>query len=109
MMTLTPPATPGAAYPDAHRILTDVCDYYGVTPAQVRGHRRQAHLVLPRFVAAHLIRNLTRYSLEAIGEMLGGRDHATICHALRSIDHRMETDDTLAAQVRHLTERLTAA
>ena len=40
-----------------------------------------------------LARKHTRFSLEEIGGYFGGRDHTTVMHAIKSVDHKIKGDD----------------
>jgi hypothetical protein len=89
-------------------IIRNVCEYYGYSKAELESRRRLCKLVLARHVAIHLGRLLTPLSMPSIGQMLGGRDHTTILHAIRKINARLETDKALAseiAEIRYAIER----
>jgi chromosomal replication initiator protein len=49
-----------------------------------------------------LARRHTRHSLEEIGGYLGGRDHTTVMHAIRTVDTKQRADDRLRADVERL-------
>src|SRR5512138_1428767 len=82
---LFPPKDPAKNfkdYPTLQEILTEVCDFYAVEPTEVKSNRRRLAVILPRQVAAFLMRDLTLHSLPTIANILGGRDHSTIHHAV---------------------------
>jgi chromosomal replication initiation ATPase DnaA len=70
--------------------------------------RRSREVARPRQVAMYLCRELTRFSLPAIGRRFGARDHTTVIHAIRQIDKLRLADGELDADVRALTARLSA-
>jgi chromosomal replication initiator protein len=51
----------------------------------------------------YLAAKLTLQSLPAIGRRFGNRDHTTVIHAIRAVEHRIATDPETARAVRHLT------
>ena len=57
----------------------------------------------PRHVAIHLARALTDASLHAIGDAFGGRNHATVLHACKRVNERMNTDQQAVHEVEELT------
>jgi len=63
----------------------------------------------PRQVGMYLARKLTPLSLEEIGAHFGGRDHSTVLHAERVIEHERkrgaETADLLSMLTRQLLAR----
>jgi chromosomal replication initiator protein len=96
----------GNAQPNIQAILEAVVRYYDVKLSDLLGKRRHKSVALPRQVCMWLARRHTRYSLEEIGGYLGGRDHTTVLHAIRTIDSRQDRDDRLRADVDRLEQSL---
>jgi len=94
-------------HPSMQSILDSVVSYYDVKLSDLVGKRRHKSIVLPRQVCMWLARHHTRYSLEEIGGYLGGRDHTTVLHAVRTVTARSTMDDSLRADVARLEESLT--
>jgi chromosomal replication initiator protein len=67
-------------------IIDAVCQYYAVTPEDIRGKRRNQMYAVPRQMVMYLSRKLTTASLPKIGENLGGRDHTTVLHGCSRIE-----------------------
>jgi chromosomal replication initiator protein len=102
-------ATTGAGrnnHPSMQIILDSVARYYDVKLTDLLGKRRHKSVVLPRQVCMWLARRNTRYSLEEIGGYLGGRDHTTVLHAIRTVDTRSGMDESLRVDVKRLEESL---
>lgn len=82
--------------PISERIIKLVASYFALTPQDILGRRRFNYIVTARFVAIRLLRDLKfedgrpRFSYPQIGRLVGGRDHATILHAIRSYDDRAQ-------------------
>lgn len=73
-------------------ILNMVAKYYGVRPGSVLNKRREASLVLCRFISYKLLRRHTRMSLNEIGEFFG-RDHTSVMYGLSSLQNWIDTED----------------
>ena len=54
----------------------------------------------------YLARQLTELSLNQIGAYFGGRDHSTVLHACRKVEHSLEHDPMLSGAVRQLHREL---
>jgi len=88
--------------PSIHAIIETVTRYYNLKVTDLLSKRRHKSVALPRQVAMWLARRHTRYSLEEIGGHIGGRDHSTVLHAVRTVDHRREIDSMLSSDVSRL-------
>jgi len=96
----------------AERVLTvrdiarAVCDHFHVTMIDLVSPRRTARVVRPRRVVMFLARTHTTRSLPEIGRLLGGKDHTTVLHGVRSISERLETDTALHRDIDEIVLRL---
>jgi chromosomal replication initiator protein len=97
-------ADPGKASFD--RILAAVAERYHIRASDIAGKRRQRHISHARQTTLLLARRLTSYSLEALGGMVGGRDHSTILHAIRQAELRLEEEKEYHKQVEELTQSI---
>jgi chromosomal replication initiator protein len=90
------------------RIQVLVADFYNVTLDDMKGKRRDKHIVFPRQVAMYLVREETPSSLPAIGKAFGGRDHTTALHSIEKIANELKEDERLRYEVQAIRERLYA-
>ncbi len=88
------------------RIQALVADYYNVTLDDMKGKRRDKHIVFPRQVAMYLVREETPSSLPAIGKAFGGRDHTTALHSIEKIANELKEDERLRYEVQSIREKL---
>ena len=72
----------------AAKIIEQICDFYGLTQAQVKGKLRLRSYVKARFVAIFLLRSRTGLSLKEIGRIFH-RDHTSIIYAIKIINDVM--------------------
>ncbi len=93
---------------NVERIQALVADFYNVTLDDMKGKRRDKHIVFPRQVAMFLVREETPSSLPAIGKAFGGRDHTTALHSIEKIANELKEDERLRYEVQAIRERLYA-
>ncbi|OZI14490.1 chromosomal replication initiation protein DnaA [Sodalis-like symbiont of Philaenus spumarius] len=67
-----------------------VAEYYKIKVADLLSKRRSRSVARPRQMAMALSKELTNHSLPEIGDAFGGRDHTTVLHACRKIEHLRE-------------------
>ncbi|MBI4275658.1 MAG: chromosomal replication initiator protein DnaA [Rhizobiales bacterium] len=83
-----------------------VARQYNVSRSDLLSSRRTANVVRPRQVAMYLAKTLTLRSLPEIGRRFGGRDHTTVLHAVRKIEHLVGNDTSLADEIELLKRQL---
>ncbi|MDO4935227.1 MAG: chromosomal replication initiator protein DnaA [Phascolarctobacterium sp.] len=75
------------------RIITVICDYYGITQEEVFSNKRSAKISEPRQIIMYLARTMTNLSFKEIGQELGGRDHSTVMHGFEKIYAQIQKND----------------
>ena len=68
-------------------ILDTITRFYDIKLIDLLSKRRHKSITIPRQVGMWLARKHTRFSLEEIGGYFGGRDHTTVMHTIKSVDH----------------------
>jgi chromosomal replication initiator protein len=99
----------GARAVSIDTIQKKVSEHFDVRVADMKSPRRPKIIAHPRQVAMFLCRELTRHSLQEIGDAFGGRNHATVIHAHRQILQKMPGDSQLRMAVSRLKEELARA
>ena len=61
-----------------------VAEHFDVRIADMTSKRRPANIAFPRQIAMYLARELTKASLNEIGDAFGGRDHGTVLARLQA-------------------------
>jgi hypothetical protein len=74
-------------------------EFPSLTLIELRSQRRTKVVVQARQIAMYLSKTLTEQSLPEIGRRFGGRDHTTVLHAVRKIEHLITKQPELAAMV----------
>jgi chromosomal replication initiator protein len=88
------------------QIQKKVADFYQIRVSEMIGRRRTNAIVFPRQVAMFICRTLTSDPLKSIGEAFGGRDHGTVIHACKQVEHMMEQDGSVKRGVDYLIKQL---
>lgn len=88
------------------RIVQVVAARCGLRAGDLTGQRRHKGVNQARGLALLLGRRLTGHSLEALGGMVGGRSHATVLHAVRQAEARLEGDPALRREIEGWTQEM---
>ena len=73
-------------------ILEKVCQHYGVNQQQVFSKSRKRDFVQVRQVSMYLAQKYTKMPASRIGQLIGGRDHATVLHSCTTVEKRLKVD-----------------
>ncbi|MEO8897770.1 MAG: chromosomal replication initiator protein DnaA [Candidatus Dormibacter sp.] len=87
-------------------IQATVANYFNISVEEMKGKRRDKHIVFPRQVAMYIVREETESSLPVIGTAFGGRDHTTALHAIEKITDLVLEDARLQGDLRQIRQRL---
>jgi len=80
-------------------IIETVASSFQLTPADLKGRKRDRLTAQARQVAMYLLKEATTCSLAQIGLELGNRDHSTVVYASRKIAVDMDNDPYLRRKV----------
>ena len=83
-----------------------VAEHFDVRLADMTSKRRPANIAFPRQIAMYLARELTKASLNEIGEAFGGRDHGTVLHACKQVKRRMKEQDKIRQTISFIDNAL---
>ena len=83
-----------------------VAEHFDVRLADMTSKRRPANIAFPRQIAMYLARELTKASLNEIGEAFGGRDHGTVLHACKLVRRRMKEQDKIRQTISFIDSAL---
>jgi chromosomal replication initiator protein len=67
---------------------------------------RSSDVARPRQIAMYLSKTMTDTSLEAIGALLGGRDHSTILHGCNKIGDEYENNENTRALIDTIKKKI---
>lgn len=83
-----------------------VSEYYNVKISDLRSNRRLKYIAHARQICMYLAKLLTQKSLLEIGKFFGGRDHATVIHAVKRIESLAKNNTQIIEDINILTKKL---
>ena len=83
-----------------------VADHFKLRVSDLKSKKRQRSFSHPRQIAMYLSRTRTDSSFPDIGERFGGKDHTTVMHAYKKIEHDMGKDIELKNHIESLKRKL---
>lgn len=83
-----------------------VCDYFNLPIELIKSKTRKREVVQARQIAMYFAKNMTKSSLATIGMHCGGKDHATVLHACRTVNNLIETDKRFRAYIDELEKKI---
>ena len=100
--------------PPSEKIITPayiadiVAEHFNIRTEDIFGRSRKRSIVYPRQLVMFLSREMTDLSEEAIGEMIGGRDHSTVAHSVDKIQDDMKISEETLKTVNALRKMITS-
>ena len=80
-----------------------ICADYNVTPEQIQSSARKREIAEARQVICWMIRNKAipnRLTFQAIGNLIGGKNHATVLHSCNAVDDRVRFETEFRSDVK---------
>jgi len=84
-----------------------VCDYFDLPIEILKSKTRKREVVQARQISMYFSKKMTKSSLASIGAHCGGKDHATVLHACRTVTNLSETDKQFKVYLEDLEKKLT--
>lgn len=83
-----------------------VCDYFDLPLELLKSKTRKREVVQARQIAMYFAKSMTKSSLATIGLHCGGKDHATVLHACRTVNNLMDTDKRFKIYIDELNKKI---
>ena len=83
-----------------------VSDYFCIPVDSLSVKTRKREIVQSRKIAMYFSKNLTQSSLASIGSQIGGKDHATVLHACRTVTNLKEIDKNFRLSIDEIENKL---
>ena len=99
----------GIYTPTPEIIIRETARYYQIEESELRGQSRSKNVAMARQISMYLIRTLTSLSLQSIGEMYEGRNHATVLSSIRKVENLLQTDQHTGIVVRDITSNINSS
>ena len=83
-----------------------VCDYFELPIELLKSKTRKREVVQARQIAMYFAKQMTKSSLANIGAHCGGKDHATVLHACKTVNNLMDTDKRFRGYIDDLDKKI---
>lgn len=83
-----------------------VSDYFSIPVDLMHSKTRKREIVQARQIAMYFSKILTKSSLATIGSQIGGKDHATVLHACKTVNNLSETDKRFRVFIEDIEKKL---
>ncbi len=87
-------------------IIKTVAKFYNITVDDIKAKTRKKEVVGPQQIAMYLSKEHTKHSLKAIGYHYGGRDHATVIHAVKCIQDQQKSNPKIGDDIKSIRAQL---
>lgn len=83
-----------------------VCDYFDLPIELLKSKTRKREVVQARQIAMFFAKKMTKSSLANIGMHCGGKDHATVLHACKTVNNLIDTDKRFRSYINDLEKKI---
>jgi len=87
-------------------ILSTVSEHLNVSISDIQSSKRSKDIAIARQTVMYLCRQLTDKSLVSIGEVVGGKDHATVYNGVKRIEDKLKNDPQFESTINVLYNKL---
>ena len=87
-------------------IMDVVAEHYNITVSDILSRKKNKEIANPRQICMYLSRKYTNTSLQAIGKIMGNRDHTTVMHGSDKIADLINRDEHLKSNIDILIKKL---
>ena len=101
--TMDTTTLPSGIIPDRDAIVGAVASAFRVTPEEILSRRRHEYIINARFCLYSLLYQ-KGWSLVAVGQACGRRDHGSVLHGIKTLKGRLEVERNLFKSIDALKE-----
>jgi len=83
-----------------------VCEYFNLPLDVINSKTRKREIVQARQLAMFFSKKHTKSSLATIGQHCGNKDHATVLHAVKTVNNLLDTDKKFKSYVDDLDKKI---
>jgi chromosomal replication initiator protein len=87
-------------------ILKVVAEHMEVNIPDITSTKRSKDIALARQTVMYLSRELTDKSLQAIGKVVGGKDHATVYNGIKRVEDKIKKDSSFASTINVIINKI---
>ena len=89
-------------------IIDECAKYYTLDVEDIKGNSRSKNILLARQVSMFLMRRLTDITLQEIGEVFGGKDHATVLNSIKKMEDKVNSSRDFSQVIKDITANINA-
>lgn len=88
------------------KVISTVAKYFDFKNKDLLGTSRKADLIVARHIAMYILRETLGIQQTKIGEIMGGRDHTTVIHAVEKIESEMKVNTDTRRKIMAIKQAL---
>ncbi len=92
--------------PTPDLIIEETAKFYNLTSEDLKGQSRTRNIANARQISMYIIRKLTNFGLEAIGEVFGGRDHSTVLTSIRKVEDTISENKEFSQTIKDIISNI---
>lgn len=87
-------------------IIEVVSEHFQISLDQIISKTRSNDIVRPRQIAMYLCKNMTDFTLDSIGMLLGGRDHSTVINGIKKISEEYNSNENTRILIETIKKKI---
>lgn len=87
-------------------IIEVVSEHFQISLDQIISKTRSNNIVRPRQIAMYLCKNMTDFTLDSIGMLLGGRDHSTVISGIKKITEEYNSNENTRILIETIKKKI---
>lgn len=87
-------------------IIEVVSEHFHISVDQMMSKNRSSDIAKPRQIAMYLCKTMTSSSLDAVGALLGGRDHSTIIHGVKKVSEEYDNNESTRTLIETIKKKI---
>lgn len=88
------------------QVISMVAKQFDYKNKDILGGSRKADLVRARHITMYMLRNEMGLTLQSVAELMGGRDHTTIMHAVEKMEKELGVNQEVREQIMRVKQEL---
>lgn len=91
------------------KILKEVAKFYDISIEDIKSTKRRREIARARQVSMYFLRSVMNMPFASIGEIFGGKDHATVIHSVGKVENSIREDKNFNLELEEMKQRILKA
>lgn len=87
-------------------IINTVSEHLNISSDDIKSKKRSQDIANARQISMYLCRKYTVFSLQSIGNYVGGKDHTTVMNGIRRVEQRIKEDSQFKSTVETIIKKI---